>query len=152
MSDGHCGLLKRAAGHPSHRPPFLPLFTPHHQRTLPRAGGGLRRRILADPTTGTIFLNTAVVPRVGRSADGSATLHHTTLVELAGGAVRSVRDVWLLRGGEGAAAAEGGLVVARQQQLLESDGSGARRLWDAHEQKWLEPEAAWVAAHSGVLA
>lgn len=57
-------------------------------------GGGTRKRVAFEAETNTIFLNTAVVPRViGHQQEGS--LHHFCLVDISDGAITKAKDIWV---------------------------------------------------------
>ena len=98
-----------------------------------------------DPSTGTVYLNSAVVPRVRKFPPGSVEAaeqsesgasgqrrgHHTLLVEMTGGAVTSARHVWVeapsLEPQEGLAGPPKAIILAAEEVVKSTpagDGSG----------------------------
>lgn len=65
-------------------------------RGVHRYGAGKRRRVVVSgPSPGTVYLNTAVVPRF-KSFDGKGPkAHHFCMVRMSGGRVIEATDVWV---------------------------------------------------------
>jgi uncharacterized protein (TIGR04168 family) len=109
------------------RPAALVLFG-HMHETL--KGGGRRNMAAVDAATGTVYLNSAVVPRVRsfRGDGGTARGHHFLMVQMERGAVAAARHVWA--GGTAAGAAPGRPVILEAEEVVKSveagDGSGRR--------------------------
>ena len=93
------------------RPATLVLFGHMHQ-SLKGEGGGKRNMVAVDARTGTVFLNSAVVPRqkkftVSCCRDGDqheterVMGHHFMLVDMEDGCVRGARYVWVVGDGSG---------------------------------------------------
>ncbi len=51
--------------------------------------------VVADPGTGTVYVNAAVVPRVVAAPDSNATRRHFCVVDMEGGVVSRVAHVWV---------------------------------------------------------
>jgi uncharacterized protein (TIGR04168 family) len=72
------------------RPPSLVLFGHMHHSLK---NGGKRDMAHVDPVTGTVYLNSAVVPRVRKFDDGIKG-HHFLVVEMEQGVVSAAKHVW----------------------------------------------------------
>lgn len=103
-AEGEKGRQAHELSHPS--PPLLMPCPP----APCTAGGGLRRMAHVDAETGTVYLNSATVPRV-RKPIGSAPVppgayqHHLLVVDMVGGLVETAHDVWVQVAPAAAAAA-----------------------------------------------
>lgn len=118
------------------RPASLVLFGHMHDSLK---GGGRRDMAHVDGSTGTVYLNSAVVPRV-KKFDNSTRGHHFLLVNMEGGEVSGARHVW-------AAAGKGTelgkpLILAEEEVLkvcAAGDGSGRKVMsyYKAYTDEWV---------------
>lgn len=69
--------------------------------------------VCADPATGTLYVNAAVVPRVRSGGTDGATQRHVCVVDMEDGVVARVRHVWVEVGGAGAEVVQESVVCKR---------------------------------------
>ena len=105
----------------------------HHKLQNPKRG----RRIMIrqHQQRGTLYLNTAVVPRIkevkGKSGRGGERMHQFTVVECSATAITDVASVWV-------GAVPGSDEPCREvnrQQLYRVTEQGSQ-LWNEFEQRW----------------
>ncbi|GAQ78126.1 hypothetical protein KFL_000080300 [Klebsormidium nitens] len=111
--------LVRAAGRD------VPLVTFGHMHQILAHGKGERKLLVNNPSTGTVYLNTAIVPRVkdvwsGQDDEGSPVkcrdCRNFFVVEMEDSRVRSVQELWVsVSPGEKPAC-----IVSRQELLIET--------------------------------
>lgn len=108
----------------------------HSHLSYPR--GKHRIMIRQDSKTGTIYLNTAQVPRIKNIPNVRPHVerqHHFTVVECDGTKLASIERVWVA-----VSCASGECRVIHKQDMM--------RLRDGSLQLWNDFTASWEAAHS----
>ncbi len=149
--------LETAMGYVEASGLHVPLVTFGHMHESLKFGKKTRNMIEIHPDTGTVYLNTAVVPRVrhmkvpaqnsnsnpnGEMAAGQGSAAITagqfSVAEVTDGLVSSVESVWVGRRGR-----RGGFEVVAQETLLETvpevAGQGdfvRRKIWRGYDKVW----------------
>ena len=128
------------------RPPALVLFGHMHHMLK---GGGRRDMAYVDEMTGTVYLNSAVVPRI-KKFEGGVRGHHFLMVRIERGVVGGAQHIW--------AAAPVGLennnnkIILAQEEVVKvsasGDGSGNRVVcyYRAHSDEWMPVVVAAMTA------
>ena len=118
------------------RPISLVLFGHMHDALK---GGGKRDMAHVDEVTGTIYLNSAVVPRVKKFVDMNTRGHHFLLVDMENGEVTGARHVWA--DGQGAEINNPNILATEEvlKVCAAGDGSGRKVVsyYKANSDEWV---------------